>query len=99
MKCTFLLQLIIIFSALDLYNPCFSQQIGIFDNHQDIGMNVKPGSATFIPETSQYIISGEGYNIRGDHDEFQFVYKNSKEFLFYMQEQERSCFISFISGQ
>lgn len=46
--------------------PClfsFSQQkLGIFDGHGDIGIDVKPGSATYIPETGQYIISGAGTN-------------------------------------
>jgi TolB protein len=31
-------------------------KIGIFDAHGDVGTNVKPGSATYIPETQQYII-------------------------------------------
>lgn len=52
--------------------------VGIFENHGDIGTNVKPGSATFIPETGQYVISGAGYNIWADHDEFQFVWKKMK---------------------
>ena len=35
-------------------NSCFSQQqsIGIFDGHSDVGTNVKPGSATYIPKHS-----------------------------------------------
>ena len=52
--------------------------VGIFEGHTDIGTNVKPGSATFIPATGQYIISGAGYNIWADHDEFQFVWKKMK---------------------
>jgi TolB protein len=52
--------------------------VGIFDGHTDIGTNVKPGSATFIPQTGQYIISGAGYNVWADHDEFQFVWKKIK---------------------
>ena len=31
----------------------YSQKVGIFDGHGDIGVNVKPGSATFIPQTDQ----------------------------------------------
>lgn len=57
---------------------CQQNQVGIFDGHTDIGNNVKPGSATYIPNTGQYIISGAGYNIWGDHDEFQFVWKKIK---------------------
>lgn len=52
--------------------------IGIFDGHTDIGTRVKPGSATFIPATGQYVISGAGYNVWADHDEFQFVWKKMK---------------------
>jgi TolB protein len=58
----------------------FAQQnpVGIFEAHTDIGSNVKPGSATYIPSTGQYVISGAGYNIWADHDEFQFVWKKMK---------------------
>ncbi len=52
--------------------------VGIFEGHTDIGTNVKPGSATYIPETGQYVISGAGYNVWADHDEFQFVWKKMK---------------------
>ncbi len=61
------------FSAYCQQNP-----VGIFDGHGDIGSHVKPGSATFIPETGQYVISGAGYNVWADHDEFQFVWKKMK---------------------
>jgi TolB protein len=52
--------------------------VGIFEGHTDIGTNVKPGSATYITETGQYVISGAGYNVWADHDEFQFVWKKMK---------------------
>jgi TolB protein len=52
--------------------------VGMFEGHTDIGTGVKPGSATYIPETGQYIISGAGYNVWADHDEFQFVWKKMK---------------------
>ncbi|HLA57302.1 MAG TPA: hypothetical protein VK622_01005 [Puia sp.] len=52
--------------------------VGIFEGHTDIGTNVKPGSATYIPGTGQYVISGAGYNVWADHDEFQFVWKKMK---------------------
>lgn len=65
----------ILFSAL-LYGQ--QSPVGIFAGHTDIGTNIKQGSATFIPQTGQYIISGAGYNIWADHDEFQFVWKKIK---------------------
>ena len=52
--------------------------VGIFDGNTDVGTNVKPGSATFISQTGQYIISGAGYNVWADHDEFRFVWKKVK---------------------
>ena len=52
--------------------------MGIFEGHTDVGTNVKPGSATYIPQTGQYVISGAGYNVWADHDEFQFVWKKIK---------------------
>ncbi|MEO5997801.1 MAG: biopolymer transporter TolR [Chitinophagaceae bacterium] len=68
--------------------PGYSQKVGIFDGHGDIGTNVKPGSATFIPETRQYVISGAGYNIWLDHDEFHFVWKKMKgDFILYTRAE------------
>jgi len=64
------------------------QKVGIFDGHGDIGTNVKPGMATYIPETGQYVISGAGYNIWNDHDEFQFVWKKMKgDFILYTRAE------------
>ena len=65
----------ILFSVL-LYGQ--QNPVGIFEAHTDIGTNVKQGSATYIPQTGQYIISGAGYNVWADHDEFQFVWRKMK---------------------
>jgi len=72
-------QLLVIFGVLFTIG-LYGQQspLGIFESHGDIGTHVKPGSATYIPETGQYIISGAGYNVWADHDEFQFVWKKIK---------------------
>ena len=60
------------------------ESVGIFNAHADIGTNVKPGSATYIPSTGQYVISGAGYNVWADHDEFQYVYKKiTGDFILY----------------
>ena len=68
--------------------PAAAQSIGIFDNHGDVGTNVKPGSATYIPSTAQYIITGAGYNVWADHDEFQFVWKKMKgDFILYTRAE------------
>lgn len=66
--------------------PAFSQQkpIGIFDGHTDIGEVQKAGSASYDPTTQEYHISGSGYNIWFDHDEFHFVWKRMKgDFILY----------------
>ncbi|HLZ88713.1 MAG TPA: hypothetical protein VKQ52_15765 [Puia sp.] len=65
-----------------------AQPLGIFDGHGDVGTNVKPGSATFIPATGQYIITGAGYNVWADHDEFQYVWKKIKgDFILYTRAE------------
>ena len=68
----------------------FSQQnpIGLFDGHGDVGTGVKPGSVTYIPQTRQYVVSGAGYNIWGDHDEFHFLWKRMKgDFILYTRAE------------
>src|SRR6185312_12195446 len=78
-----LLLLIISISARPQSGP-----VGIFDGHGDVGTNVMPGSAVFIPATGQYVISGAGYNIWGDHDEFQFVWKKMRgDFILYTRAE------------
>lgn len=68
------------FLLLLIFTDSFSQKadLGIFDGNGDVGENVKPGSAVFIPATRQYVISGAGYNVWADHDEFQFLWKKMK---------------------
>ena len=71
-------------------------KVGIFDGHGDIGTNVKPGSATYIPETGQYIISGAGYNIWADHDEFHFVWKKMKgDFILYARAEFLGSWVTY----
>src|ERR1700744_1305031 len=73
-----------------------AQQVGIFDGHGDVGANVKPGSATFIPSTGQYVITGAGYNIWGDHDEFQYVYKKMKgDFILYARAEFLGSWVTY----
>ena len=62
----------------------FGQKLGIFDGHNDIGSKVKPGSATYISQTQQYVISGSGENVWADRDEFHYVWKRMKgDFILY----------------
>lgn len=77
------------FAALLIFiSSAYSQKIGIFDGHGDVGTNVKPGAATYITETDQYVISGAGYNVWLDHDEFYFVWKKMKgDFILYTRAE------------
>ena len=73
-----------------------SQKVGIFDGHGDIGTNVKPGSATYIPQTGQYVISGAGYNIWFDHDEFQYVWEKMKgDFIVYTRAEFLGTWVNY----
>jgi len=67
-------------------NIAFAQHrsFGVFEGHGDIGKVVKPGSAVYHPRKQEYVISGAGYNIWFDHDEFQFLWKRIKgDFIVY----------------
>lgn len=63
---------------------CQTKAPGIFDGHGDIGTDVKPGSAVYNASTGVYEVSGAGYNIWLDHDEFHFLWKRMKgDFILY----------------
>src|SRR5664279_5481746 len=77
-----------LFMVLSRHTFSQSQNTGIFEGHGDMGTHVKPGSATYISQTGQYIISGAGYNVWADHDEFQFVWKKMKgDFIIYTRAE------------
>ena len=70
--------------------PTFSQQnsVGIFEGHGDIGEDVLAGSATYNADTREYEITGAGYNIWFDHDEFHYVWKQMEgDFILYTRAQ------------
>ena len=70
--------------------------LGIFQGHGDVGTGVKPGSATFIPENGQYVISGAGYNVWADHDEFQYVWKKIKgDFILYTRAEFLGTWVNY----
>ena len=76
---------------------CFSQNnLGIFTGSGDVGTKVKPGSSTFIPQTGQYIISGAGYNVWADHDEFQYVWKKiTGDFIAYTRAEFLGTWVNY----
>ena len=55
--------------------PAFGQTLGVFDGHGAVGSPKLAGEASFDPVGQAYTISGSGYNIWFDRDEFQFVWK------------------------
>lgn len=68
------------------HSPVIAQKstLGIFDSQADVGTKTKAGSGTYLPQTQQYIISGAGYNIWFDHDEFHYIYRRIKgDFILY----------------
>lgn len=63
-----------------LCSSAFAQTdaVGIFDHHGDIGHPKNVGSAQYDKVTHTYTLTGSGYNIWFNRDEFQFVYKKIK---------------------
>lgn len=49
--------------------------LGIFEDHQDVGKVLNPGSATFDSSTATYTVSGSGDNMWFGEDDFHFVWK------------------------
>ncbi len=73
-----------------------NQPLRIFDGHTDVGNPIKKGSATYIPATNQYVISGAGYNVWFDHDEFQYVWKKMKgDFILYAQAEFLGSWVNY----
>lgn len=98
MKSNLLKTVIITLSLTASGTFSFSQQgkAGIFDGHGDVGENVKPGSATYIPQTQQYVISGSGANVWADHDEFQFVWKKmTGDFILYTKAEFLGSWVDY----
>jgi len=87
---------LLLVSALFFTFSAAAQPVGIFEDHGDVGTGVKPGSATFIPETGQYVISGAGYNVWADHDEFQYVWKRMKgDFILYARAEFLGTWVDY----
>lgn len=78
------MKLILVLISIWIGNLCLAQAVGVFEDQIDIGNNVRKGSADFLPLNQQYVVSGSGYNIWGDHDEFHYVFKKLKgDFILY----------------
>ena len=58
------------------FNSVIAQHpVGIFDDHIDIGNPKIKGSASYDDKTQTYNLSGGGYNIWFNRDEFHYAYK------------------------
>ncbi|CAN5198524.1 hypothetical protein BH09BAC6_BH09BAC6_04560 [soil metagenome] len=52
--------------------------LGLFTSHADIGNPKNAGSASYDKVTHTYKLTGSGYNIWFNRDEFQYLYKTIK---------------------
>jgi TolB protein len=52
-----------------------ASQTGLFENHQDVGTVLHPGSVEYDAAKGTYTISGSGENMWFSNDDFQFVWK------------------------
>jgi hypothetical protein len=64
--------------CLFIFPSAFTQQTGIFQNHSDVGNPKVKGSTVYDSKTKMYTLSGSGYNIWFNRDEFQFAHKKMK---------------------
>lgn len=91
MKNTRLTKIIMLAGMLLLtisYSSFSQKNIGIFEGQTDVGDPVKSGSATYIAQNQQYIISGAGYNVWFDRDEFHYLWKRMKgDFILYARAE------------
>jgi len=74
------LTFIIVLGCLSITELSYSQQqmLGQFTNETDIGNVVLHGSTQYHSQSQYYVISGSGYNMWNNHDEFHFVWKKIK---------------------
>jgi hypothetical protein len=76
----------LLISCAILSTSAYSQKtaVGIFDGHGDIGKVLKPGSTAYNAKAKQYELSGSGYNVWFDHDEFHYAWKRMNgDFIVY----------------
>jgi TolB protein len=57
---------------------CFSQEVGVFDGHNDVGEILHSSSAAFNGLTGDYELSGSGTNIWFTSDAFHYLWKKMK---------------------
>ncbi|MEP6948489.1 MAG: biopolymer transporter TolR [Ginsengibacter sp.] len=76
---TFQLKIIVIAGSFLLPGVnSFSQNVGVFDGHNDVGQILHPGNAKFNKSTGDYELSGSGTNIWLTRDDFHYLWKRMK---------------------
>jgi hypothetical protein len=58
-----------------LASPLYAAQVGIFEDHTDVGTVLHTGSVEYDPAKRTYTIAGSGENMWFAADAFQFVWK------------------------
>lgn len=61
------------------YAPGAQQKnLGVFDDHGDVGNPLRKGSVIYNPETQEYTMEGAGVNMWTNIDQFHFLWKKIK---------------------
>jgi Tol biopolymer transport system component len=73
------LLVVLIFCVLTSVKSNFLQDSmsGVFDNHGDIGVVIKPGLLEYHAAEKSYLVGGSGENMWFDKDAFHFVWKQA----------------------
>lgn len=71
--------LLFLFNSFMIFSSCGQDKpIGIFKFNTDIGNPKIPGSSSYNESSHIYTLSGSGYNIWAERDEFHFTYNKIK---------------------
>jgi len=69
-------RLVLVLTSALLFVPAsLAQNVGIFENHVDVGTVLHPGSIAFDPQRNAYTVRGSGENMWATTDAFQFAWK------------------------
>jgi len=67
--------ILVALALIALISPAHAQLGGIFDGHQDVGVVLHPGSASYTPGTRSFTVAGSGENMWFGIDDFHFAWK------------------------
>ena len=79
MKCILLFSGMILtctFGSIPLFSQVQANQIGIFDNHLDIGSVKHKGFVNYDPVAQHYLLGGSGTNMWFGEDQMHYVWKS-----------------------